>query len=125
MELLSRQKRILVLDNGGRMLPVVDDIMDYGDFDVHTIYDAEMVCDKAKLLHPDLIILDYLLLNNDCQLVCQDLREELELKNILVIVVSAYRNKKVKSDAYKCDALFVKPMDMGLLASHIDYLMAS
>lgn len=125
MELSSRQKRILVLDNGGRMLPVVDEIMDYGDFDVHTIYDAEMICDKAKKIHPDLIILDYLLLNNDCQLVCHDLREELELKNIPVIVVSAYRNKKVKSDAYKCDALFVKPMDMGLLASRIDYLMAS
>ena len=115
----------MVLDNGGRMLPVVDDIMDYGDFDVHTIYDAEMVCDKAKLILPDLIILDYLLLNNDCQLICHHLREELELKNIPVIVVSAYRSKKVKSDAYKCDALFVKPMDMGLLASHIDYLMAS
>ena len=125
MELLSRQKRILVLDNGGRMLPVVDDIMDYGDFDVHTIYDAEMVCDKAKLIHPDLIILDYLLLNNDCQLVCRDIKDDESLNTIPLIIISAYRSRKVRSDSYKCDALFLKPMDMEVLASRIDYLMAS
>jgi len=125
MELLSKQKRILVLDNGGRMLSVVDEIMLYGDFDVHTVYDADAVCDKARAIHPDLILLDYLLLNNDCIQVCNDLKEEAQLSNIPVIVVSAYRSRKVRSDAYKCDALFVKPMDMEVLASHIDYLMAS
>jgi response regulator RpfG family c-di-GMP phosphodiesterase len=57
--------------------------------------------------------------------VCNDLKEEAQLSNIPVIVVSAYRSRKVRSDAYKCDALFVKPMDMEVLASHIDYLMAS
>ena len=125
MELLSKQKRILVLDNGGRMLSVVDEIMLYGDFDVHTIYDSDAVYDKARAIHPDLILLDYLLLNNDCTQVCNDLKEEAQLSNIPVIVVSAYRSRKVRSDAYKCDALFVKPMDMEVLASHIDYLMAS
>jgi len=125
MELLSKQKRILVLDNGGRMLSVVNEIMIYGDFDVHIIYDADAICDKARSIKPHLIILDYLLLNNDCELVCQDLKEDERLKTIPVIVVSAYRNKKVKSDAYKCDALFLKPMDIEVLASRMDYLMAS
>jgi len=125
MELISKQKKILVLDNGGRMLPVVDDILTYGDFDVHIVYDTEVVCEKAKAIQPDLIILDYLLLNNECELICQDLKEEMTVKDIPVIIVSAYRSKKVKSDAYKCDALFLKPVDMEVLASRMDYLMAS
>lgn len=125
MELLSKQKRILVLDNGGRMESVVNEIMYYGDFDIHIIYDPDAICDKAKSVNPHLIILDYLLLNNECELVCQDLKEDNNLKTIPVIVVSAYRSKKVRDDAYKCDALFLKPMDMEVLASRMDYLMAS
>jgi len=125
MELLSKQKRILVLDNGGRMESVVNEIMYYGDFDIHIIYDPDAICDKAKSVSPDLIILDYLLLNNECELVCQDLKEDQSLSGIPVIVVSAYRSKKVRADAYKCDALFLKPMDMEVLASRMDYLMAS
>jgi two-component system cell cycle response regulator DivK len=61
MELLSAKKRILVLDKDSRMLPVVDEIMNYGDFDIHILYDANAVYDKAKQINPDLIILDYLL----------------------------------------------------------------
>lgn len=125
MELLSRQKRILVLDNSGRMVSVVNEIMGYGDFDVHTIYDADAICEKARAVSPDLILLDYLLLNNDCQLVCQDIKDDEKLSRIPVIVVSAYRNKKLQNDAYKCDALFLKPMDIEVLASRMDYLMAS
>ncbi|MBB3056737.1 response regulator [Mucilaginibacter gotjawali] len=125
MGILAKQKRILILDNGGRMLSVVNEIMQYGDFDVHTVYDPNTVFDKASLLLPDLIILDYLLLNNECELVCRDIKEDDHLKNIPVIVVTAYKNKKVRSDAYKCDAIFLKPVDMQLFAPRIDYLMAS
>ncbi|HWZ02207.1 MAG TPA: response regulator [Mucilaginibacter sp.] len=125
MELLAKQKRILILDNGGRMVSIVNEIMQYGDFDVHTIYDPNSVYDKASLINPDLIILDYLLLNNECELVCRDIKEDDHLKNIPVIVVTAYKNKKVRADAYKCDAIFLKPIDMQLFAPRIDYLMAS
>jgi len=125
MELISKQKKILLLDNGGRMSSVVDEILFYGDFDVHTVYDSDAICEKAMQIKPDLIILDYLLLNNDCEMICQDLKDENLLKDIPVIIVSAYRSKKVQSDAYKCDALFLKPMDMEVLASRIDYLIAS
>jgi len=125
MEIISKQKRILVLDNSGRMLSVVNEIMHYGDFDILTVYDPNAICDKAKAMHPDLIILDYLLLNNECEQVCNDLKEEEGLENIPVIVVSTYRSKKILSAAYRCDALFLKPMDMEVLASRIDYLMAS
>ena len=125
MELLSSRKRILVLDKNSRMSSIIDEIMLYGDFDICTVYDPSVVSDKAKMIKPDLIMLDYLLLDDDCVMVCQDLKEDEDLKDVPVIVVTAYRTKKVLSNAYKCDALFVKPLDMNVLASRIDYLMAS
>ena len=125
MKLVSEKRRILVLDKDSRMLSVVDEIMNYGDFDIHIIYDANAVYDMAKQINPDLIILDYLLLDNDCQLICEDFKNDSEMEAIPIIVVTAFKTRKSTADSYKCDALFVKPLDMNVLASRIDYLIAS
>jgi two-component system cell cycle response regulator DivK len=125
MEFTGAKKNILVLDKGSRVLTVVDEILFYGDYNLHIIYDPNSVYDKAKSMSPDLIILDYLLLDKDCEEVIKDLKDDDELKDVPVIVVTAYRSKKAIADSYKCDALFVKPMDMDVLASRIEYLMAS
>jgi PleD family two-component response regulator len=125
MELQNKQKRILVLDNGGRMLPVMEEIMAYGDFDMHVMYDPACITDRARELQPDLIILDYLLVNNECALVCNDLKEDEHLKGVPVIIVARYMTKKIRSESYRCDALFVNALDMDVLAPRINYLMAS
>jgi two-component system cell cycle response regulator DivK len=125
MKTTTNKKKILILDKNSRMLSVIDDIMFYGDFDVHLTYDPNAVYDKAKLIHPDLIILEYLLLDMDCALVCQDFKEDEQLKGVPIIVVTAFKTKKAQQESYKCDALFVKPLDMELLASRMQYLMAS
>jgi DNA-binding response OmpR family regulator len=125
MKTAGNKKTILVLDKNSRMLPVIDDIMYYGDFNVHLTYDPNAIYDKAKMINPDLIILDYLLLDADCELVCRDFRDDEQLRNVPIIIVTAFKTKKSKADSYKCDALFVKPLDMEVLASRIEYLMAS
>ncbi|HEX8023391.1 response regulator [Mucilaginibacter sp.] len=125
MKTAGNKKTILVLDKNSRMLPVIDDIMYYGDFNVHLTYDPNAIYDKAKVINPDLIILDYLLLDADCELVCRDFRDDEQLRNVPIIVVTAFKTKKSQADSYKCDALFVKPLDMEVLASRIEYLMAS
>jgi DNA-binding response OmpR family regulator len=125
MELLGRQKRVLVLDKDNRIASVVDEMMWYGDWDVVVTYDPNAVFDKAKACKPDLIILDYFLLDNDCEVICRDLKNDAQLNNIPLIVVTAYKTKKAKADCFKCDALFIKPLDMEVLASRMDYLIAS
>jgi len=125
MKTAGDKKTILVLDKNSRMLSVIDDIMYYGDFNVHLTFDPNAIYDKAKMINPDLIILDYLLVDNDCELVCRDFKDDKQLCNVPIIIVTAFKTKKVQADSYKCDALFVKPLDMEVLASRIEYLMAS
>ncbi|WP_183557953.1 response regulator [Mucilaginibacter sp. SP1R1] len=125
MDTSSNKKKILILDKNSRMLSVIDDIMYYGNFDIHLTYDPNAVYDKAKIIAPDLVILDYLIADQDCIMVCQDFRNDDQLKNIPIIVVTAFRTKMAQKEVYKCDALFVKPLDMELLASRMEYLMAS
>lgn len=125
MNALQEKKHILVLDKDNRILSVVDDLMHLGNFEVHVTYDPNAIYDSAKSLKPDLVILDYLLLNNECQEICQDFKEDLELTGVPIIVVTSYKSKKIRAEAYKCEALFVKPLDLSLFASRMDYLMAS
>lgn len=125
MKTTGTKKKILILDKNSRMLSVIDEIMYYGDFDVHLTYDPDAIYDKAKVINPDLIILEYLLLDTDCALVCQDFKDDEQLKGVPIIVVTAFKTKKAQQESYKCDALFIKPLDMELLASRMQYLMAS
>jgi DNA-binding response OmpR family regulator len=125
MSALDDIKHILVLDKDNRILSVVDDLMHLGNFEVHITYDPNAVYDRAKALKPDLVILDYLLLNNECQEICRDFKEDADLQGVPIIVVTSYKSKKILAEAYKCEALFVKPLDISLFASRVDYLMAS
>jgi two-component system cell cycle response regulator DivK len=125
MEIIDKQKRILVLDKNNRIQSVVDEVLYYGDWDVSVTFDPNAVYDKAKDYHPDLIILDYMLLDNDCAVICQDFKDDAELKSVPIIVVTNYKTKKARADFFKCDALFIKPLDMTVLASRMEYLMAS
>jgi len=126
MELIIKpRKKILVLDKNSRISPVIDTIMYYGDFEIFTTFDADDVPDMAVNIVPDLILLDYLLLNDDCTAICRDLKEKEVLKNVPLIVITGNHSRKAFSKAYECDALFLKPLDMDILASRIDLLMTS
>ncbi|GGH17331.1 response regulator [Mucilaginibacter phyllosphaerae] len=125
METSATKKSILILDKDSRILTAVDDIMHKGNYDVHILFDPNSVFDKAKTLKPDLVILDYLLLNNECAEICRDFKNDSEMSAVPLIVVTAYKSKKACDEACQCDALFVKPLDIPLFASHINYLIAS
>lgn len=114
-----------MLDKDTRLLGAVDEILSSGEWDISITFDPNAVYDLAKDQQPDLVILDYLLVDNDCALICQDFKEDPKLNSIPIIIVTAYKSRKIKEAAYKCDALFVKPLDFSVLANRIDYLMAS
>lgn len=125
MELINKSKKILVLDKNNRMQQVIDEVMKYGEWETATVYDSGAVLNKAKDYHPDVIILDYALIDNDCTVVCQDIKEDAELQAVPIFIVTSYKTKKAQAHYFKCDALFIKPSDMEVLASRMDYLLAS
>lgn len=125
MKALESKKRVLVLDKDTRLMDAVDDVLALGGWDVSITFDPNAVYDLAKEQQPDLVILDYLLIDNNCNLICNDFKEDPELRSVPIIIVTAYKNRKVKAAQYHCDALFVKPLDVSMVASRIDYLLAS
>lgn len=125
MELFKPKRKILMLDKDTRVLGAVDEILSTGEWDVSITFDPNAVYDLAKDQQPDLVILDYLLIDKGCTELCREFKDDPQLRSIPIIVVTAYKNRKIKETAYKCDALFIKPLDFSVLANRMDYLMAS
>ncbi|MDT3404103.1 response regulator [Mucilaginibacter terrae] len=119
------QKRILLLDNDGDLLRLADDMMYYGYSDVHITSDSHSVYSIAKNYKPDLIILDFLLIEERDASICETFKHDEEFKDVPVILISAYQNKKIDLESFSHDALFMKPLDTEKLASAINYLVAS
>jgi len=113
------KKRILVLDKNTRLSKVVNEITPDSNFDIYTFYDSHGLFEQAKTVRPDLILLDCILPDRDCEMICQDLKEDDLLKNIPIVVITTSNSKKQMSNSFKCDALFVKPNDMSATASQI------
>lgn len=125
MEAVRFTKSILILEKECRLLNCIEEILSSCDCKVIITYDPNAVYDLAKKHQPDLVILDFLLVNSDCKIICDDFKSDEQLKEIPIIVVAAYKTLRTNKDMYNCDALFVKPVDVGLVASRVNYLMAS
>ncbi|QJD96296.1 response regulator [Mucilaginibacter robiniae] len=118
-------KRILLLDNNNDGLNLADEMMYYGYSDVHITSNCESVYSIAKSFQPDLIILDFLLINEQAKAVCHSVKQDDVLKNIPVVLISGHINKKTELSRDSYDALFIKPLNPETLALNINYLVAS
>lgn len=125
MKLLKNRKRILLLDADNSMMDAIGDLLQTGRWEVLITHSAVNVYDQALAYHPDLVVMDYRLLTDKCTDICNRLSNDPLLKPVPVIIISSKRSKKIISAANNCQAIFLKPFDMGTLITGIDYLMAS
>lgn len=120
METTEIKKRILILDKDSQIHDAVDDFLVNNKWDTFITFNADAIFETARNVKPDLIILDYLLVNNDCEQICQNFKNDSNLGSIPILVITPFRTKIVKTRAYTCDALFIKPQDIELLATAMD-----
>ena len=125
MNSLNTQKKILLLEKDDDVLQLADEIMFYGFSDICITSDSDAIYETARHFQPDLIILDYLLVNHQISAICHTLKQSPEFKNIPIIIISALLNKRLDLTQCNCDAMFIKPLDGDEIASRINCLMAS
>jgi DNA-binding response OmpR family regulator len=113
------KKRILILDKDTRLTNFVNEISLDDNYDIYTSETSASLSSIAKELRPHLILLDYSVVDADCQMICQNLKEDEQLKNVPLVVITATGSKKQLSATCKCDALFVKPQDANSVTSQI------
>ena len=85
----SKPKRILLADDEPDILEIISYNLTQQGYEVYTAKNGEEALDKAKLLNPDLIILDIMMPKKTGIEVCKILRTQSIFKNTLIIFLTA------------------------------------
>ncbi|MEM0094415.1 MAG: response regulator [Candidatus Micrarchaeaceae archaeon] len=88
-------------------------------FDITQIYDGAEALRRIKMEKPDLIVLDLMLPNVDGLTICQTIKKDPNLSDIIVIIVSAMdaTSNRFKGIKYGADYYIKKPFDPDALRS--------
>lgn len=116
-------KRILVLDDNQDILEMVNEVLSYEQFDVHATSNSNGIIAVAEKFNPHLVILDYRLSNANGGEICLELKAHPQLKDIPVIIFSAYVSQHIDYSQYRCDAVISKPFDLSHLIETVNGLM--
>ncbi len=116
-------KRILVLDDNHDILDVVSEVLAYEGFEVTCISQAARLDDAISKLKPDLILLDYKLMDGNGADICSKLKGAETTREIPIIIFSAYINKSEVFTALNCEAVLPKPFDIDNLVETINRIL--
>lgn len=120
------KKRILAVDDDPQIVELFVDLLGNDPrFEVKTAmtgYDAGIMTEQFK---PDLIILDYMLPDINGNIVCKTVRENGELANTRIIIVSGVVNQDEVHDLLKAgaDEFVKKPFDIEKLMGRVTALL--
>lgn len=87
-------KKILIADDEPEMIRFIQSRLESSGYEVITALDGEEALRHAEAKRPDLILLDIKLPRRDGLSVAKTLKKQEDLKNIPIIILSAYREMK-------------------------------
>jgi len=118
----SGKKKILIVDDDPEIVELLVDVLSRdGRFEVKAAssgYDAGIL---TQQLHPDLILLDYMLPDVNGNIVCQTIRENPEFENVKIIIISGVIKQDEIEQLLKSGAedFIRKPFDITELMNRI------
>ena len=115
-------KRILYVEDARPQREIMKQMLElYGAYEVIIADHGQEGLDKARELHPDIILMDLRMPIMDGLKAIQELKKDPTVSDIPVIVISAWANKQNQEEAFKAGALrfFEKPTNYNKLLATI------
>jgi excisionase family DNA binding protein len=122
----SGKRRVLVVDDDDAIVELFSDVLERdGRFEVRTAstgYDAGLVTHQFK---PELMILDYMLPDINGNVVCRAVRDDREVSDMKIIIVSGVVNQDEVDDllAAGADEFVKKPFNIERLVERMTDLL--
>lgn len=115
---MAREK-ILLADDDLEVQDIAKAILSKEGYEVIIAKDGNEALDLAKVHKPDLIILDYLMPGLNGLETCQTLKKDNDLKNIPVLMITAYPGEKERSLSAGAVDFLTKPVEKADLLHRI------
>jgi two-component system alkaline phosphatase synthesis response regulator PhoP len=117
-----KQRKILVADDEPDILEIISYNLIIQGYEVFTAKDGDEAIEKAKKVHPDLIILDIMMPYKSGVDVCRILRSQAVFENTLIIFLTALNDDatQIKSLGIGGDDFISKPVSPKVLISRVN-----
>ena len=114
------QKRLLVIDDDKDLLELIKTYFELEGYTVFTLSRVENIFKAFSQYHPDLILLDYQLQEENGDKICQQLKSNPATFDIPVIMISGYSKAELERDYHGWNAVVSKPFDFSVLQKAIE-----
>lgn len=117
-------KKVLIVDDEPDILEIVSYNLSKEGYEIYTAKDGNEAIEKAKLLRPDLIILDIMMPKKTGVEVCQILRTQTLFEDTLIIFLTALSDEasQIKGLETGADDYVNKPISPKVLVSRVHAL---
>jgi len=114
------KKRVLVIDDDPAILAMIEEVLSYEQYDVKASSTSLGALNDVKEFMPDIVLVDYLIDHINGGDICSSIKSDPVLKNIPVIIISAYPKVFHSVGTYNSDAFISKPFDLSELIGTIE-----
>ncbi len=120
----GRPMRILIADDEPDILEIISYNLGKEGYEIHTAKDGNEAIEKAKIINPDLIILDVMMPKKTGMEVCQILRTQPLFQTTLIIFLTALSDEasQIKGLEFGADDYVNKPISPKVLTSRVNAL---
>lgn len=120
----GKPRKILIADDEPDILEIVSYNLGKEGYDIYTAKDGNEAIERAKQLHPDLIILDIMMPKKTGVEVCQILRSQPIFQDTLIIFLTALSDEasQIKGLETGADDYVSKPISPKVLVSRVNAL---
>jgi two-component system response regulator VicR len=121
----NKPLRILVVEDDQMQAEMLRDLFTYAGYEFLIQQSVDSIIPVVVDYKPDLVLLDYLLGPVNGGEHCSAIKKDEELKQIPVIMYSAYPKVMLSLGNYGCDLFIAKPFDIDELLGEIEKLVFS
>lgn len=120
----GKPRKILIADDEPDILEIVSYNLSKEGYEIYTARDGNEAIERAKQLHPDLIILDIMMPRKTGVEVCQILRAQTIFQDTLIIFLTALSDEasQIKGLETGADDYVSKPISPKVLVSRVNAL---
>ena len=122
---LPPKKKILIIEDQAMIVGMLKMRLEANNYEVITAADGQEGLEKARQLHPSLIILDVMLPKMNGYQVCQLLKKDPKYRKIPIVISSGRTPEEIKkvSQEIGADAYVCKPYEAEVLLSKMNALI--
>jgi DNA-binding response OmpR family regulator len=117
-------KRILIVDDDEDIRDIIRDILEPEGYTIFTVPGITDIFNTIRQVHPDMILLDFMLEEENGGDFCYQVKQNAGTAHIPVILLSAYPNIVNSRGHYGWDKFIAKPFDIEYLKTTIAKLLS-